>query len=71
MVLPFAEQELNAEEIAGLVREDAVTVRTWLKRHLAKEIEGLQAAPRAGRGGTMTEEYRKKHRSDCVATTNR
>jgi transposase len=59
MVLLSAEQGLKAEEIAGLVRESAVTVLTWLKRYLAEGIEGLQDAPRAGRSATVTEEFRK------------
>ncbi len=59
MILLSAEQGLKAEEIAGIVRESAVTVLTWLKRYLAEGIEGLQDAPRAGRSATVTEEFRK------------
>ncbi len=58
-ILLSAEQGLKAEEIAGIVRESAVTVLTWLKRYLAEGIEGLQDAPRAGRSATVTEDFRK------------
>ena len=60
MILLSAEQGLKAEEIAGIVRESAVTVLTWLKRYLAEGIEGLQDAPRAGRSATVTEDFRKR-----------
>ena len=54
-----AEQGLKAEEIAGVVRERAVTVLTWLKRYLTDGIEGFQEAPSAGRSATVTAEFRK------------
>lgn len=48
MVLLACEQHLSAPSIATIVREDAKTVRRWLKRSLAEGIEGLRDRPRAG-----------------------
>ena len=58
MVFLSAEQDRNAPEIAGIVRESEVTVQRWLKRYLAEGVEGLKDAPRPGRAATVTEAYR-------------
>lgn len=60
MVLLSGERGLKAEEIAGIVRESAVTVLCWLKRYMAEGPEGLLDAPRAGRNTVVTEEFRKQ-----------
>ncbi len=48
MVLLACEQHLTAPSIARIVREDAETVRRWLKRYRACGIEGLRDRPRSG-----------------------
>ncbi len=42
MILLAVEHHLTAPRIAIIVREDAETVRRWLKRYTAQGIEGLR-----------------------------
>jgi transposase len=60
MILLNVEQELNAREIAEIVRESDQTVRRWMKRYTAEGLEGLQDAPRPGRLVKVTPEYVEK-----------
>ena len=60
MVLLAAEQQLVAEEIAGLVRSSEETVRRWLKRYLAEGVEGLRDVPHPGAPRKVTAEYRER-----------
>jgi transposase len=60
MVLLSAEKGLKAEEIAEIVRESHITVLRWLKRYLAKGVEGLKDVPRPGRSVIVTDEYRRR-----------
>ena len=62
MVLLSAEKGLKAEEIAEIVRESSVTVLRWLHRYLSEGLEGLKDAPRSGRHGIVTDEFRKRLR---------
>ena len=48
IILPAAEQEMTAPEIAKIVRRNDQTVRTWIKRFNAEGIAGLYDAPRPG-----------------------
>jgi transposase len=57
MVLLACEQHPH---IATIVREDAETVRRWLKRYLNEGIEGLQDRPRPGAPSKITREYEEK-----------
>lgn len=60
MILLSAEKKLKAEEIADIVRESSVTVLRWLHRYIAKGIQGLMDAPRAGRSSVLTNEFRRR-----------
>ncbi|MDP9481221.1 MAG: helix-turn-helix domain-containing protein [Actinomycetota bacterium] len=59
MVLLAAEQRLTAAQIAEIVRGSEETVRRWLKRYLAEEVEGLRDVPRPGSPRKVTAEYRE------------
>jgi transposase len=59
MVLLAAERRMTASEIAEIVRASEETVRRWLKRYLAEEIEGLRDVPHPGAPRKVTEEYRE------------
>jgi transposase len=48
---------MSAPEIAVIVRESDQTVRNWLKRYGAEEIEGLSDTPRPGSPRKITAEY--------------
>ncbi len=60
MVLLACEQHLTAPCIATIVREDAETVRRWLKRYLTWGIEGLRDRPRSGAPSKLTKEYKEQ-----------
>lgn len=60
MVLLAAEQRMTAAQIAEIVRASEETVRRWLKRYLAEEVEGLRDVPHPGAPGKVTAEYREK-----------
>jgi transposase len=60
MVLLACEQHLTAPHIAPIVREDAETVRRWLKRYLNEGIEGLQDRLRSGAPSKITKGYEEK-----------
>jgi transposase len=60
IILLAAEKELNAREIAEIVRKDDETVRIWLKRYQAEGVEGLKDNPRAGGPKKVTDAYREK-----------
>jgi len=55
-----AEKEMNAREIAEIVRKDDETVRIWLKRYKAEGIQGLADKPRSGGPKKVTDAYREK-----------
>jgi transposase len=57
MVLLAAERRLRAAEIAEIVRASEETVRRWLKRYLAEEVEGLRDMPHPGAPRKVTAEY--------------
>jgi transposase len=60
VILLAAEKGLVASQIAEIVRETDETVRNCLKRYLRHGIAGLADAPKSGRPGTITLEYRKQ-----------
>jgi transposase len=60
MVLLASEQHLTAPRIARIVREDAETVRLWLKRYLVWGIEGLRDRPRSGAPAKTTKAYQEQ-----------
>lgn len=60
IVLLAAEQGLVAADIAGLVRQDAETVRRWLARYEAEGPAGLADAPRPGGPSKLTAAYREQ-----------
>src|SRR5258708_11238 len=60
MILMACEQHLSASSIALIVREDAKTVRRWLKRYLNEEIEGLFDRPRTGASSKTTKVYEEQ-----------
>ena len=60
MVLLACEQCLTAPHIATIVREDAETVRRWLKRYLTWGIEGLRDRPRTGAPSRTTKGYEEQ-----------
>lgn len=60
MVLLAVEQHLAAPRIALIVREDAETVRRWLKRYMAQGIEGLRDRPRSGAPLKTTLAYKER-----------
>jgi len=60
MVLLSVEQHLTAPRIAIIVREDAETVRRWLKRYMAQGIEGLRDRPRSGAPPKTTLAYEER-----------
>ena len=60
MVLLAVEQHLTAPQISTIVREDAETVRRWLKRYMAQEIEGLRDRPRSGAPSKTTPAYKEQ-----------
>ncbi len=57
MILLSAEESLVAHEIARLVRMAEQTVRNWIKRFNAEDINGLKDAPRPGGTPTVTPAY--------------
>lgn len=60
MILLAVEHHLTAPHIATIVREDAETVRRWLKRYMAQGIEGLQDRPRSGAPLKTTPAYKER-----------
>jgi transposase len=60
MVLLAVEKRLTAKAIAEIVRESEETVRRWLKRYLAADINGLPDAPRSGAPAKVTDTYRER-----------
>lgn len=60
IVLLAAEQHLSTPSIATIVREDAKTVRRWLKRYRDEGIEGLSDRPRAGAPSKTTKAYEEQ-----------
>jgi transposase len=60
MVLLAAERRMTAAEIAQIVRASEETVRRWLKRYLAKGVEGLRDAPHPGAPRKVSTEYRER-----------
>jgi transposase len=60
MVLLACEQHLSAPSIAVIVREDAETVRRWLKRSLQEGSEGLFDRPRTGAPSKTTQAYEEQ-----------
>jgi len=60
MVLLACEQHLTAPCIAQIVRENAGTVRRWLKRYLVRGIEGLRDEPRSGAPSKTTKAYQEQ-----------
>jgi len=59
IILLAAEKELNAREIAEIVRKDDETVRIWLKRLQAEGIEWLKDIPRSGGPKKVTDAIAK------------
>lgn len=57
MVLLSAEQNMTAQQIGQIVRQNEQTVRRWLKRYQAEGVNGLSDAPRPGAPGKVTPEY--------------
>jgi putative transposase len=60
MVLLACEQHLSAPSIALIVREDAETVRRWLKRYLQEGSAGLVDRPRTGAPSKTTQAYEEQ-----------
>ncbi|MDQ5829753.1 MAG: helix-turn-helix domain-containing protein [Actinomycetota bacterium] len=60
MILLAAEQRMTAAQIAEIVRASEETVRRWLKRYLAKGVEGLRDVPHPGAPRKVSAEYRER-----------
>jgi transposase len=60
IILLAAEQGMVAPQIAAIVRLNEESVRKWLKRYQAEDIEGLKDNPRPGMEPTVTEAYRNQ-----------
>jgi transposase len=60
MVLLAVEEHLTAPRIGIIVRQDAETVRRWLKRYLTCGIEGLRDQPRSGAPSKITKRYEEQ-----------
>jgi putative transposase len=60
MILLAVEQHLTAPRIATIVREDAETVRRWLKRYIAQGIDGLRDRPKSGAPPKTTSAYKER-----------
>jgi transposase len=57
MILLAAEANMNAPQIAQVVRMNDQTVRIWLKRFNAEGVAGLYDEPRAGAPAQVTPAY--------------
>ncbi len=60
MVLLSVEQNMTAQQIGQIVRQNEQTVRRWLKRYQAEGVNGLSDAPRPGAPGKVTAAYRER-----------
>ena len=59
MILLSAEKQMVPREIASIVRRDEQTVRRWLKRYQAEDLNGLYDRPRPGHPGKVSPAYQE------------
>ena len=59
MILLSAEKQMVPCEIASIVRRDEQTVRRWLKRYQAEDLNGLYDRPRPGHPGKVSPAYQE------------